>query len=703
MKFFDNVKVIKRDNTVVDFDHHRIENAITQAASRSKEELDIKGLTCAVLNTLHHKINSKDLSDHVSVEEIQDVIIDLLINFKMNETAKEFISYRRERSLAREQKNDLTQALNGFLDETDDTYRKENANKAATELSTHRDLIAGIVSKQIAKHILPRHVVESIERGELHVHDLDYILSRGITNCGVYDFPYMLAHGVKLGDVDIESPKNVQTAANVMCQILCKISGVTYGGQSVHEFDQVLRPYVLKTKAKLEMEQKEWGLPDEWLDQKLHKAVYDACQTFLYQSTTCTSPNGQASFCSISLSLAVDPICKLVKEEYLKCHMNGLGAKHKTPIFPKVLYFAENGVNLNEGDPNYDEFQLAIKCSTERMYPDYISAVNNRRMTGGSENVISPMGCRSFVPKYIENGHEKVVGRFNLGVTTVNLPYVALEADGDKERLFDELDRVLEIAFDANMCRIERMKGTKAKVAPILWQYGALAHLDPEDTIDHLFYNGNATCSIGYGGLYELLEICHDTSKYFAYAVMDFLNSKCEEFTERTNIKWSVYGSPMESTCYEFANKIKRDFTNYNLDKEYITNSFHLPVDKNINIFDKLEWESGFYMFASGGNVNNIEIPNMRKNPDALMGFVRVAMEKDNYLIVNQPVDRCFECGYEGEFTATEDGYHCPVCGNNNPETAQVIRRISGYIHDSLARPANTGKYDEQRHRVKNY
>lgn len=310
--------------------------------------------------------------------------------------------------------------------------------------------------------------------------------------------------------------------------------------------------------------------------------------------------------------------------------------------------------------------------------------------------------CRSFVPKYIENGKEKTTGRFNLGVTSLNLPYIALEANGDKDRLYEELDRVLELAFKANMCRIDRMKGTKAKVAPLLWQYGALARLDPEDTIDHLFYNGNATCSIGYGGLAELLDVCGDDSKDFAMEVMQFMHDKCDEFTERTNIKWSLYGSPFESTCYEFSYKIKRDFPEYDLGKDYITNSFHIPVEKQVNIFDKLEWESDFYLLSSGGNVNNIEVPNMSKNMDALRGFVRVASENVNYLIVNQPVDRCFECGYEGEFTAKEDGFHCPSCGNNNPETAQVVRRISGYIHSALSRPANKGKYDEQKHRTKN-
>lgn len=383
-------KVIKRDGTVDTWNNKKIYSAIFSAAiSAGKDEYTAHNISEEAVSKIPMKFINRETC---TVEEVQDSVERYLMASKWKDIAKRYIEYRHDRDKARENGSELNKALEGFLSGEDETYTRENANKAATKINTHRDLIAGIISKHTAKRILPDHVINSINMGELHMHDLDYILSEGMTNCGVYDFPYMLANGVKLGDVDIETPKNVQTAANVMCQILCDISGLTYGGQSIHEFDKVLQPYVLKTMEKLESEKEEWGLPDEWVDKKLHKMVYDACQTFLYQSTTCTSQNGQGSFCSISLSLSTDPICKLVKEEYLKCHMKGLGAKHKTPIFPKVLYFAESGVNLNEGDPNYDEFQLAIKCSTKRMYPDYISAINNRAMTGGSENVISPMG-----------------------------------------------------------------------------------------------------------------------------------------------------------------------------------------------------------------------------------------------------------------------------------------------------------------------
>lgn len=310
--------------------------------------------------------------------------------------------------------------------------------------------------------------------------------------------------------------------------------------------------------------------------------------------------------------------------------------------------------------------------------------------------------CRSFVSKYIENGKEKTTGRFNLGVTTVNLPYAALKAKRDGTDFWDELEYLCDKSFESNMFRVERMKGTKAKVAPILWMYGALAHLDAEDVIDPLLYNGNATCSIGYAGLYEALEILGDTCKELGWNIIKFMKDKTAEYTKETNISFSIYGSPYESGCYSTVTALKKTFPDWEFDRDYITNSFHLPVFADVDMLTKFDWESDFYMLASGGNVNNIEIPNLTDNIDAFEGVIKAAYDKVNYLIVNQPVDKCFECGYEGEFEATEEGFRCPICGNNNPETAQAIRRVSGYIHSALARPANKGKYQEQSMRHKN-
>jgi ribonucleoside-triphosphate reductase len=310
--------------------------------------------------------------------------------------------------------------------------------------------------------------------------------------------------------------------------------------------------------------------------------------------------------------------------------------------------------------------------------------------------------CRSFVGKYIENGKEKVAARFNLGVSTVIIPYAALKSKGNKELFFKELKYLCDTANEANLFRVERAKGTKAKVSPILWQYGALATLDAEDTIDHLFYSGNATLSIGYAGLYEALEILGDTSKDFGLEVLSFMKKLCEGYTQVSDISTKVYGSPFEMGAYTAATKLKETFPDWCFERDYITNSFHQPVFADLNILQKFDLESDYYLLASGGNVNNIELPNMNKNLLGLESVVKAAYDKVNYLIINQPVDKCFDCGFEGEFEALEDGYHCPECGNNNPETANCIRRVSGYTHSALARPANKGKYQEQSMRKKN-
>lgn len=309
--------------------------------------------------------------------------------------------------------------------------------------------------------------------------------------------------------------------------------------------------------------------------------------------------------------------------------------------------------------------------------------------------------CRSFVGKYEEDGKEKTSGRFNLGVCTVCIPHAALSSKGDKEEFFKHLDYLCEKAFEFNQLRIERMKGIKAKIAPILWQYGGLAKLAPEDTIDHLFYGGNATCSIGYAGLYEALEVIGDYSKSFAMEVLQFMKDKTQEFTSRTDIAYGLYGTPLESGCLRLKDALKQTFPEWDIDREFITNSFHLPVFEDVNIIEKFNYESDFYKISSSGNVNNIELPSLKDNLKGLEQVVKLAYDKVNYLICNQPVDRCFECGFSGEFIPKEEGFSCPDCGNNNPLTASCVRRISGYIHNALERPANKGKFQEQTQRKK--
>lgn len=377
--------IVKRDGGIAAFDINKIAEAIYAASIDAKVELDAE--------VLAEKVMCK-LGKEPTVEDVQDATVLTLMNSRYKKVAEFYIKHRTRRDDIREGKSPILADIARFLDGSDETHAKENSNKSADQIVSHRDLVAGILSKHMMKTIFDEDVYESHKSGAIHINDGDYVISKGIHNCGVYNFEYMLANGVKLGDVDVETPKSIGTAANVSCQIFSKISGSSYGGQSMHEFDVVMKPYAEKSLTKLKKEQEKYKLPDEYVETSLRKAIYDACQTFIYQIQTVTSNNGQSSFAAISLSLSTDPMCKMIKEEYLKCHMQGIGENHKVPIFPKVLYFVEEGVNLNKGDENYEEFQLALECSSKMLYPDYVMAPNNRKMTGNSENVVTSMGRR---------------------------------------------------------------------------------------------------------------------------------------------------------------------------------------------------------------------------------------------------------------------------------------------------------------------
>ena len=384
IKYMNKIETITgRDGTVSVFCEDKIAEAIYAASVDAGEEVEVE--------TIVRKVVGK-LSKDPSVEEVQDAVSHFLMTSRYKTTAESFIAYRALRNEVREGKSAILLDIANSLNGSDDTHTKENSNKDSEQIVSHRDLVAGIVSKHMMKSILGEDVYNAHKKGAIQCHDGDYLISKGIHNCGVYDFKTMLANGVKLGDVEVETPKSVGTAANVACQIFSKISGSSYGGQSMHEFDQVMKPYAEKSLIKITKLRAKYNLPEEFVEETLRKDIYDACQTFIYQIQTVTSNNGQSSFAAISLSLSSDPICKMIKEEYLKCHMQGIGANHKVPIFPKVLYFVEDGVNLNKGDINYEEFQLALKCSSKMYYPDFIMSPNNRVMTGDSKNVVTSMG-----------------------------------------------------------------------------------------------------------------------------------------------------------------------------------------------------------------------------------------------------------------------------------------------------------------------
>lgn len=682
------MRVQKRDGRVEDWNGSKIVSAISKAATEAGEE--IKEF-CVLLSKIEAKAQGKET---ILVSEVHKMVEDVLMGSRYKKTARAYIEKRSERDRERLLKSGIIADVAGLVEQSNEDILNQNANKPSRILATHRDLLAGILSQHWLKAVLPQHLVDAHEKGVVYWHDSDYAVSKGLHNCGVYDYAGMLETGFNLGTARIETPRSIGVATTVLSQIASTISGSSYGGQSIHRYTELLKPYAEASLEKLRKEQEEFSLPEEWVWRKLRKEIYDAHQTMIYQLNTICGSNGQSAFLSLSIYPSEDPLVKMIAEEYFKAHMRGLGKDGRTSCFPKVIYFLEEGKNLNEGDPNYDEFLLACQCAVKREYPDFVYAKNNRRMTGFSD-VVTPMGCRSFVPKYIENGKEKYVGRFNCGVVTVSLPYVAAEAKGDKEEFFDLLDKYCEIAYEMHMIRINGMKETKAKQNPILWMEGALARLDPEQTIGHLFYNGNATASLGYIGVADVQEICGDQSKQFALQIVKFLKDKTNEWYKRSNIYFSPYGSPMELGCYKLATALKKAFPELNFSRDYLTNSFHTHVFSDYNVFEKFEAESDFYMYSSGGNVNNVELPNMKHNIEGLVSVIHAAKDKVNYLIVNQPVDQCFKCGFEGEFSATDEGFTCPVCGNRDEESVSVIRRVSGFIFSPGPRPANRGKMQE--------
>ena len=692
------MRVQKRDGRVEEWNGSKIVSAISKAASEAGEEIQE---FCVLLSKIEAKAQGKDI---VAVGEVHKYVEDVLMGSRYKKTARAYIEKRSERDSERELNGGLWKAVEGFISQSSDEFIRENANKAATVVSTHRDLLAGIMSKHYAiSHILDKEVAEAHLRGVIHQHDLDYSLSP-LTNCLLVNYVDMLEKGFKIGDASIEQPKSIGTAATVLTQIAQAVASSTYGGQTNAHIDFGLKPYVEASYKKLKAEQQRWGMPNSWVEEKIEKEVFDAMQSLLYQINSLTTTNGQSPFYTISLGLDTSKFGRMITKNYLKVHMEGIGANKTTPTFPKAIFFLEEGVNMNKEDPNYDLKKLAVECSAKRIYPDYVSVPKNKEITGVKGLPVSPMSCRSFLSCWTdEQGTEVLNSRFNLGVVSINLPYVALDAGKDIQVFWDKLSHYCELSYKAHMDRVERLKGTKAKQNPTLWMQGAIARLDPEQTIDHLFYGGFASISIGYIGLSETVSIlCGGENKDFALSVLQFMKNKCEEFRGRSNIGFSVYGTPSESYCNKAAQAVKRDFGQDVIDKTYLTNSFHVPVWETKHPMFKWGYEQGFAEISSGGNIVYVEAPNLSRNLQAYEGLLDYAYHTGmHYFAVNTPVDQCYKCGYEGEFEAHLDGYTCPACGNNEPGTISVLRRVSGYVSAPNSRPFNLAKQAEVMDRKK--
>lgn len=605
----------------------------------------------------------------------------------------------------------LKDEVMNIVNDSDPTISKENANKDLKIFPTKRDALASAVSKQFANNFLPEEVLNAHNEGIIHFHDLGYSPVLPLFNCMLIDVKNMFDYGFTLSNAKISKPKNVKTAANIITQIITQVANHIYGGNTIADIDVVLAEYVKMDYNRLCKEADYYKIPNkkEYVENTLRKIVYDSMQTIEYQINSLSTSQGQTPFTTLSFGLGDTPEAKLIQEMILKVRMDGLGDDHETPVFPKLVFILKDGHNLNPSDPFYNIKQMALKCSSERMYPDILSYDQVVKVTGSFK---SPMGCRSFLNKWSdENGNDVHDGRFNAGVVTLNLPRIALEVGGDKEQFMALLDERMTLVKKALMARVNRFRGVNASCAPILYMNGAVARLNADDEVFHLFENGRASVSCGYIGLHEVSQIIkfdteghiftNEEKQEFCVAILRKMKYITDQWTKETGFAFSLYGTPSESLCERFVKIDSKSYSHKVHEKGYYTNSFHLDVEHHTDPYHKILFERQFIEFSKGGFISYGEFPNMKNNLKALEDVWNFAYKHTPYYGTNTPIDQCFECGYKGEATPTSKGYECPNCGNHDGSKLDVRRRVCGYLGDVEKRPFNDGKRAEEIRRVK--
>ena len=705
------MKVIKRDGTTCDFDRKKIAVAIGKANSAVDFE---DRITDAQINAIVDDIASRHRM-RVLVEDIQDMVEEKLMELQKYQLMKAYILYRYERALIRKA-NTTDESILSLIRNSNKDVMEENSNKNARTASTQRDLIAGEVSKDLTKRILlPEHISKAHEEGAIHFHDADYFL-QPIFNCCLINIKDMLENGTVMNGKMIESPKSFQTACTITTQIIASVASSQYGGQSVNIAH--LGKYLRRTKNKyVEQCDKEFGstLDDatkkHFVDMRVKEALKAGVQTIQYQINTLMTTNGQSPF--VTLFLYLDEKDEYIEEnamiieEILKQRYEGIKNEKGvfvTPAFPKLIYVLDENNCLKGGKYDYLT-RLAVKCSSKRLYPDYISAKKMREYYEG--NVFSPMGCRSFLsPWKDENGNYKFEGRFNQGVVSINLPQCGILAKGDEKKFWEILEERLKLCYEALMCRHNALMGVTSDVSPVHWQYGAIARLQPGEKIDKYLLDGYSTISLGYIGLYELTKLVKGVShttpegQEFALRVMNSLRDHCEKWKKETGLGFGLYGTPAESLCYRFARIDKERFGTIEdvTDKGYYTNSYHVDVRENIDAFRKFSFESQFQKISSGGAISYVEIPNMRHNLTAIEDVVKFIYDNIQYAEFNTKSDYCHECGFDGEIIINDDNeWECPVCHNKDQRKMNVTRRTCGYLGENFW---NVGKTKEIKSRV---
>ena len=705
-----NIKVIKRDGRVVKFNKKKIYNAIEKAVKSVFNEnntVDIKKITKQVSNEIANRFK-----EDIKIYEIQNIIENTLLSFGEETVYKEYVNYRVEKNIEREKASDINKAIEKLVNR-DENIVNENANKDSLIFNTQRDLTSGTVAKAIGLKMLPKHVANAHQKGEIHYHDLDYSPYQPLTNCCLIDFKEMLTKGFKIGNADVDSPKSIQTATAQMAQIIANVASSQYGGCSADRIDIVLAPFAkLNYEKNLQLAKKwitEESKQEQFAKEKTEKDIYDAMQSLEYEINTLYSSQGQTPFTSLGFGLGEGFFEREIQKAILKVRINGLGKEKRTAIFPKLIFVLKDGLNLKPTDPNYDIKQLALSCATQRMYPDVLMYDTITKITGSGK---TPMGCRSFLPAWRnEEGELVESGRMNLGVVTLNLPRIAIESKGNKEDFWEIFKERLQICKDALDYRAKRCCEASPQNAPILYMHGAFGkRLQPEDKVKQLFDNKRSTLSLGYIGLYEVATIFYGRdweknkeAKEFTLEIMRYMKECVDKWTSENDFYYSIYSTPSESLTDRFC---RMDSKKYGIienitDKEYYTNSFHYDVRKNPTPFEKLDFEKDYPYYASGGFIHYCEYPVLKQNPKALEAVWNYAYDKVGYLGTNTPIDKCYKCNYEGEFEPTKRGFKCPSCGNKDPKSCDVVKRTCGYLGNPQARPMIKGRHKEIVARVK--
>ncbi|BAK21090.1 anaerobic ribonucleoside-triphosphate reductase [Melissococcus plutonius] len=707
------IKIIKRDGRLVDFSNKKIYDALMKAERQINGSLDPLAYERIqeILDRVDQEISER-FTNNVKIYEIQNIVEHTLLEKNEYELAEAYINYRTRRDFERSKATDINFTI-GKLINKDQTIVNENANKDSDVFNTQRDLTAGIVGKSIGLKMLPSHVANAHQKGDIHYHDLDYHPYTPMTNCCLIDFHEMLNNGFKIGNADVESPKSIQTATAQISQIIANVASSQYGGCSADRLDELLAPFAELNYQKHLNDALKWidssEKQQQFAKEKTKKDIFDAMQSLEYEINTLFTSNGQTPFTSLGFGLGTNWLEREIQKAILQIRINGLGIEKRTAIFPKLIFTLKRGINLETSDPNYDIKQLALECSTKRMYPDILNYDKIVELTGSFK---VPMGCRSFLQGWKDEQNQEVnVGRMNLGVVTLNLPRIALEAQGNKAAFWSLLQERLAIIKDALVFRVDRCKEAAPTNAPILYMYGAFGkRLSSKESVNELFKNRRATVSLGYIGLYEVATSFYGgewesnpEAKEFTLAILKELKTKADLWGEEYGYHFSVYSTPSESLTDRFCRLDTEKFgiVKNITDKEYYTNSFHYDVRKNPTPFEKLDFEKDYPKYCSGGFIHYCEYPVLQQNPKALETVWDYAYDKVGYLGTNTPIDHCYVCEYEGDFTPTERGFECPSCGNHDPKSCDVVKRTCGYLGNPQARPMVHGRHKEISSRVK--